>query len=331
MIYRLAAAVFFMLALYTVLAALGSGEGRSPGLFGAVVFGWVGAWLWGKATGRSAAQTFGKAIEVKGTGNPSGGGSRHGGAQTDTGPGQSADNAPVDSDTVVPAVVAYLGTENESPASLSARVAEAVEAGVYHLHCCVHLNEAGEPCLLRKDAAYPGPLQALLAQLQDWPGVILLVSLDARAQAGSRTGAALKPVLEVLRPQLAQCVIVCSDAQALARARTLGPVPIGWAINPLPDDAQRAAERRAEQPAQTTSWLAERAERARALAPEYLLLDARDLGPQEVLCDGPWEWLVAPVEDEEQALALAARGARLVGSSMPGKLLQALGPPTDSG
>ncbi len=64
--FKLFAIVFFLLAIASVLATLfaASGSDRSPGLFLAVVLAGVGKWLWGKSQGKSARETFGRAIEV---------------------------------------------------------------------------------------------------------------------------------------------------------------------------------------------------------------------------------------------------------------------------
>ena len=67
--FKLLAIVFFLLAIASVLATLFavSGSDRSPGLFLAVVLAGVGKWLWGKSQGKSARETFGRAIEVADT------------------------------------------------------------------------------------------------------------------------------------------------------------------------------------------------------------------------------------------------------------------------
>jgi flagellar basal body-associated protein FliL len=66
LIFKILAIIFFLLAIAGVLATLffGSGSDRSPGLFLAVVLAGVGKWLWGKSQGKSARETFGRAIEV---------------------------------------------------------------------------------------------------------------------------------------------------------------------------------------------------------------------------------------------------------------------------
>ncbi len=63
---RLLAIVFFLLALGAVLVALfaPTGQGRSPGLFLAIVLAGIGKWLFGVSRGHTASQTFGKAIDV---------------------------------------------------------------------------------------------------------------------------------------------------------------------------------------------------------------------------------------------------------------------------
>jgi len=64
--FKILAIGFFLLALASVLATLfaASGPSRSPGLFLAVVFAGLGKWLLGKSQGKSARETFGRAIEV---------------------------------------------------------------------------------------------------------------------------------------------------------------------------------------------------------------------------------------------------------------------------
>ncbi len=66
LIFKILAIIFFLLAIASVLATLFavSGSNRSPGLFLVVVLAGVGKWLWGKSQGKSAQETFGRAIEV---------------------------------------------------------------------------------------------------------------------------------------------------------------------------------------------------------------------------------------------------------------------------
>lgn len=63
---RFLAIVFFLLAVASVLATLlaAPGSNGSPGLFLAFVLAGLGKWLLGKSKGRSAQETFGRAIEV---------------------------------------------------------------------------------------------------------------------------------------------------------------------------------------------------------------------------------------------------------------------------
>jgi len=65
--FRSLAAVFFLLAVGAILATLyfGSESGVSPGIFSAVILAGLGRWLWGKAEGKTAGETFGRAIEIK--------------------------------------------------------------------------------------------------------------------------------------------------------------------------------------------------------------------------------------------------------------------------
>ncbi len=68
---KILAIAFFLLAIASVLATLfaASGSSRSPGLFLAVLLAGLGKWLLGKSQGKSARETFGRAIEVVETGD----------------------------------------------------------------------------------------------------------------------------------------------------------------------------------------------------------------------------------------------------------------------
>jgi len=68
---KVLAIAFFLLAIASVLATLfaASGSSRSPGLFLAVFLAGIGKWMLGKSQGKSARETFGRAIEVVETGD----------------------------------------------------------------------------------------------------------------------------------------------------------------------------------------------------------------------------------------------------------------------
>lgn len=65
-LFKVLAIVFFLLAVASILATLfaASGSSRSPGLFLTVVLAGLGKWLFGRSQGKSARETFGRAIEV---------------------------------------------------------------------------------------------------------------------------------------------------------------------------------------------------------------------------------------------------------------------------
>ena len=67
--FKLLAIVSFLLAIASVFATLFAafGSDRSPGLFLAVILAGVGRWLWGKSQGKSARETFGRAVEIANT------------------------------------------------------------------------------------------------------------------------------------------------------------------------------------------------------------------------------------------------------------------------
>lgn len=64
--FKFMAIIFFLSAIASVLATLFaiSGSSRSPGLFLAVVLAGIGKWQLGKSQGKSAQETFGRAIEI---------------------------------------------------------------------------------------------------------------------------------------------------------------------------------------------------------------------------------------------------------------------------
>ena len=64
--FKALAIVFFSLAIASILATLLAAidSNRSPGLFLAVALAGIGKWLFGKTQGKSAQETFGRAIEV---------------------------------------------------------------------------------------------------------------------------------------------------------------------------------------------------------------------------------------------------------------------------
>lgn len=65
-LFKILATVFFLLAIASVLATLitAPDSSGSPGLFLAIVLAGFAKWLLGKSQGKSARETFGRAVEV---------------------------------------------------------------------------------------------------------------------------------------------------------------------------------------------------------------------------------------------------------------------------
>ncbi|MGH8239164.1 MAG: glycerophosphodiester phosphodiesterase family protein [Steroidobacteraceae bacterium] len=102
-------------------------------------------------------------------------------------------------------------------------------------------------------------------------------------------------VCEVLKPVARQCVLVSSDFAAVHHVRQVSPYRIGWRLSDYTNTAALKCE---------------------ALAPDYLFCDHQLLTQNaSKLWRGPWRWVVYDVQTAQQALELAARGARLVETS----------------
>jgi glycerophosphoryl diester phosphodiesterase len=98
-------------------------------------------------------------------------------------------------------------------------------------------------------------------------------------------------VLGALATLRAQCVVISFDLPAVARARELGDVRIGWVLPDYSLQSRLDAE---------------------ALRPDFLFGDVAQLSPAEALWPGPWQWALYEVDAPETATALAARGARYI-------------------
>jgi glycerophosphoryl diester phosphodiesterase len=113
-----------------------------------------------------------------------------------------------------------------------------------------------------------------------------------------RVQSALWNALQAVRTR---CILISSDAAYLFAARLTGSARIGWILSGWSEDQQR---------------------RARALAPDLLLIDWTCLPrPPSALWRGPWRWAAYEVTDPQHALDLAARGIDFVETMDIGRLL----------
>lgn len=144
-----------------------------------------------------------------------------------------------------------------------------------------------------------------LAQFAEWltshPHVTAFVEIKTESinHFGTETvHQAIWPIMQTVREQV---VLISFDDAFLANARLRAPTPIGWVA---------------------AKWDDAHAQRAQALAPEYLFTnwDRLPKAP-ETLWQGPWHWAVYEVVDADFALDLAARGIAFVESMAIGELL----------
>jgi glycerophosphoryl diester phosphodiesterase len=99
-------------------------------------------------------------------------------------------------------------------------------------------------------------------------------------------------VVDVLKPVARQCVLISFDLATVHHVRQTTSLRIGWVL-----------------PEYTTLS----ALKCEALAPDYLFCDHQLLtDTTSRLWRGPWRWAIYEVTTAKLAVALAARGARLI-------------------
>jgi glycerophosphoryl diester phosphodiesterase len=161
----------------------------------------------------------------------------------------------------------------------------------------------GEPARLgeRFSAVMLPSLAEVAAWLANEPGVQMLVEVKTESidRFGiERVQGAVWKALQAVRPR---SILISYDDAFLFAARLTGSARIGWILSDSSEDRQR---------------------RARALAPDLLLIDWTRL-PQSptALWRGPWIWATYEVTDPQHALELAARGIGFVETMDTGRLL----------
>ena len=136
-------------------------------------------------------------------------------------------------------------------------------------------------------------LADIVALLGDWPEARVFVEIKRESAEAHGVDDTVGLVLDVLDPVRAQCVVISFVERAVMSARRLGAPATAWVLNYYDDDSRKL-------PA----------------------------GPTP-LWDGPWRWGSYEITDVDHALALAARGVRVIESMAAGDL--AADPRLDSG
>ena len=107
-------------------------------------------------------------------------------------------------------------------------------------------------------------------------------------------------MVSALEGVLDRCTVISFDAEACNLARKSAGLPIGWIFDGRPDAQLAALEE---------------------MQPEFALCDQLELPAEGPLPAGPWTWAVYEVTDVALARALHARGAAMIESMAPRRLL----------
>lgn len=173
--------------------------------------------------------------------------------------------------------------------------------------------DAGEPARFGdRHLATPLPrLEDLAALLAQYPQAQAFVELKRASLQLHGRALCIESVVEALSPGAARCVFISFDERAVGMARERTGLRIGWVLREYRRDQLKSLA---------------------ALAPDFAFLNYLKLPDDRTrLPEGAWQWAVYEVEDRRRALIEHARGAALVESMAPLRLLQALrageGPP----
>ncbi len=145
-------------------------------------------------------------------------------------------------------------------------------------------------------------LSDVVQLLKYWPDVTVFVDVKKESLEKYSIEQPIKTVMQIIKPVFQQCCIVSKMRSALALARELGAMTIGWVLEAWTEGARSQAE---------------------DLSPDYLFcnykkipLDTTDLWP------GSWQWCLYEVVDPEFVLALHAKGADLIETMDIGNMLR---------
>jgi glycerophosphoryl diester phosphodiesterase len=234
-----------------------------------------------------------------------------------------------------PRLVAHRGYARRFPENTLLALREAVAAGARYLEFDVQLSADRVPVLLHdadlaRTGGAPGRVFDLsaaalrqravgeptrfgdrfrdeavpaLAEVAAWlatvPRVIAFVEVKGESLRHFGIEVVHAAIWKALEPARAQSVLIACDDAFLFAARLAAPVRIGWIV---------------------AAWDAEHERRARALAPDYLIINRTRL-PSTALWTGPWEWMAYEADDADQAVALGRRGIGFVETMAIGELL----------
>ena len=128
----------------------------------------------------------------------------------------------------------------------------------------------------------------VLEMLKSHPDVTLFVEIKKESLTRFGHDQVVGRVLQTIKPQQQQCVVISYDLAAIFRARQIGGAAIGWVLENYDEHNRLKYE---------------------ALQPEFLFADHESLPPSGALWRGPWRWVIFEVVSLPLAQSLAARGA----------------------
>ncbi len=166
--------------------------------------------------------------------------------------------------------------------------------------------DAGEPARFGdRQLATPLPRLAEFASLlAQYPAAQAFIELKRASLQLHGRASCIERVLEALAPVAARCVIISFDERTVAMARERTGLRIGWVLR----DYNRP-----------------QLEALATLAPDFAFVNYQKLKDDQArLPAGPWRWAVYEVEDGRRALIEHARGAALVESMAPLRVLHDL-------
>jgi glycerophosphoryl diester phosphodiesterase len=231
----------------------------------------------------------------------------------------------------LPDLIALRGNVAEYPENTLPALRSALELGTRHIELDVQLTADRQPVLLNDsslkrtagidrsaiemtwhelaevsvneeqrfqqrytDVGIPTLPQAA-SLLATYPTATAFVELKRASLRAFGQEIVVRKVCEGLKSVARQCVIVSFDLAAVHQVRQVSSLRIGWMLSEYTNLSAMKCE---------------------ALAPDYVLCDHQLLTENTAkLWRGPWRWALYDVSSMKLALDLAARGARLVGTT----------------
>jgi glycerophosphoryl diester phosphodiesterase len=239
----------------------------------------------------------------------------------------------------LPELIARRGNVAEYPENTLPALRSALELGARHLGFDVQLSVDRQPVLLNDsnlqriagvdrnalemtwnelaeikitatDMGIPRLGQAV-DLLASHPTTTAFVEIKRASLRALGHEAVVRKICEVLKPVARQCVLVSADFTAVHHVRQVSPYRVGWRLTEYTNTAALKCE---------------------ALAPDYLFCDRQLLTQSgSKLWRGPWRWVVYDVCTAKDALEVAARGARLVETSVIRDMLREVRKQKESG